>query len=66
MTAVTKRLWFPITSSTSYKQPHIVANRFSTLGHLTKSRFDWNMVTGWRETTPKAVRDRFQCWEYYS
>lgn len=56
MAAVTKRLGFAITTSTSYEQPYVVAKRFSTLDHLTNGRFGWNIVTSWKESASRAVR----------
>lgn len=55
MAAVTKNLGFAITTSTSYESPYIVAKRFSTLDHLTKGRFGWNIVTSWKQSASKAV-----------
>ncbi|KAF8859965.1 putative dibenzothiophene desulfurization enzyme A [Acephala macrosclerotiorum] len=55
MAAVTKNLGFAITTSTSYESPYIVAKRFSTLDHLTKGRFGWNIVTSWKESATRAV-----------
>ncbi|KAL7625726.1 hypothetical protein AAE478_004949 [Parahypoxylon ruwenzoriense] len=55
MAAVTKRLGFAITTSTSYEQPYVVAKRFSTLDHLTKGRFGWNIVTSWKESASRAI-----------
>ncbi|KAI2605094.1 DszA family xenobiotic compound monooxygenase [Hypoxylon fragiforme] len=55
MAAVTKKLGFAITTSTSYEQPYVVAKRFSTLDHLTGGRFGWNIVTSWKESASRAV-----------
>ncbi|KAK1522574.1 DszA family Xenobiotic compound monooxygenase [Colletotrichum costaricense] len=35
--------------------PFVVAKRFSTLDHLTKGRFGWNIVTSFKESAAKAV-----------
>jgi alkanesulfonate monooxygenase SsuD/methylene tetrahydromethanopterin reductase-like flavin-dependent oxidoreductase (luciferase family) len=56
MTAVTKNLAFAIASSTSFEAPYALAKRFSTLDHLTKGRFGWNIVTSFKESGTKAVR----------
>jgi alkanesulfonate monooxygenase SsuD/methylene tetrahydromethanopterin reductase-like flavin-dependent oxidoreductase (luciferase family) len=56
MAAVTKNLAFAITSSTSFEAPYALAKRFSTLDHLTKGRFGWNIVTSFKESGAKAVR----------
>ncbi|KAH0432696.1 hypothetical protein CcaCcLH18_06272 [Colletotrichum camelliae] len=55
MAAVTKNLGFIVTTSTSYEAPFVIAKRFSTLDHLTKGRFGWNVVTSFKESAAKAV-----------
>ena len=55
MAAVTKNLGFAVTTSISYEAPYVVAKRFSTLDHLTKGRFGWNIVTSWKKSTSKAI-----------
>ncbi|KAL4876803.1 luciferase-like domain-containing protein [Aspergillus karnatakaensis] len=55
MAAVTKRLSFAITSSTSHEPPFLLARRFSTLDHLTNGRFGWNIVTGWKKSAFQAI-----------
>ncbi|KAF2815550.1 putative dibenzothiophene desulfurization enzyme A [Mytilinidion resinicola] len=55
MAAVTKNLGFAITTSTSYEAPFVVAKRFSTLDHLTKGRFGWNIVTSFKQSAADAV-----------
>lgn len=55
MAAVTSRLSFAITTSTSYESPFVVAKRFSTLDHLTKGRFGWNIVTSFKQSGADAV-----------
>ncbi|KAF5483806.1 Dimethyl-sulfide monooxygenase [Colletotrichum fructicola] len=55
MAAVTKNLGFIVTTSTSYEAPFVIAKRFSTLDHLTKGRFGWNIVTSFKESAAKAV-----------
>lgn len=47
MAAVTKNLSFAVTVSTTYDHPFAHARRFSTLDHLTKGRFAWNIVTSY-------------------
>ncbi|MEZ3159956.1 NtaA/DmoA family FMN-dependent monooxygenase [Microbacterium sp. BWT-B31] len=54
MAAVTKRLGFGATFSTSYEPPFTFARRASTLDHLTKGRFGWNIVTSY---LPNAARN---------
>lgn len=55
MAAVTKRLVFAVTSSTSHEPPFLLARRFSTLDHLTGGRFGWNIVTGWKKSAFQAI-----------
>ena len=45
MAAVTRRLGFAVTSSTSLEGPYPNARRFATLDHLTRGRIGWNVVT---------------------
>lgn len=54
MAAVTKRLHFGATFSTTYEPPFAFARRASTLDHLTKGRFGWNIVTSY---LPNAARN---------
>lgn len=54
MAAVTKHLSFAATFSTTYEPPFAFARRASTLDHLTKGRFGWNVVTSY---LPNAARN---------
>jgi FMN-dependent oxidoreductase (nitrilotriacetate monooxygenase family) len=54
MAAVTKHLGFVATFSTTYEPPFAFARRASTLDHLTKGRFGWNVVTSY---LPNAARN---------
>jgi alkanesulfonate monooxygenase SsuD/methylene tetrahydromethanopterin reductase-like flavin-dependent oxidoreductase (luciferase family) len=54
MAAVTKHLAFAATFSTTYEPPFAFARRASTLDHLTKGRFGWNIVTSY---LPNAARN---------
>src|SRR5690625_6928168 len=54
MAAVTKNLGFAATISTTYEPPFAFARRASTLDHLTKGRFGWNIVTSY---LPNAARN---------
>jgi FMN-dependent oxidoreductase (nitrilotriacetate monooxygenase family) len=47
MAAVTERLHFGATFSTTYEPPFAFARRMSTLDHLTKGRVGWNVVTSY-------------------
>jgi long-chain alkane monooxygenase len=54
MAAVTRRLSFGVTVSTTYEPPYAFARRMSTLDHLTKGRLGWNVVTSY---LPNAARN---------
>lgn len=55
MAAVTDRLGFVVTSSTTTELPQIHARRFATLDHLTCGRIGWNIVTEGSEATAKLI-----------
>lgn len=50
LAAVTGRLGFVVTASTTYEPPFLLARRFSTLDHLTGGRVGWNIVTSYLDT----------------
>lgn len=54
MAAVTQHLGFVATFSTTYEPPFAFARRASTLDHLTRGRFGWNVVTSY---LPNAARN---------
>lgn len=54
MAAATTHLGFAATFSTTYEPPFAFARRASTLDHLTKGRFGWNIVTSY---LPNAARN---------
>lgn len=47
LAALTERLAFGVTVSTTYEHPFMHARRFSTLDHLTNGRVGWNIVTSY-------------------
>ncbi|WP_199434059.1 LLM class flavin-dependent oxidoreductase [Qaidamihabitans albus] len=47
LAAVTERLGFAVTYSTTYHPPYLCARAFSTLDHLTRGRIAWNVVTSY-------------------
>lgn len=55
LAAVTERLHFAVTTSTSFEAPFANARRFATLDHLTGGRVGWNVVT----TSSAVVGDLF-------
>lgn len=54
MAAVTAKLGFAVTFSTTYEPPFSFARRMSTLDHLTAGRVGWNVVTSY---LPNAARN---------
>jgi len=54
MAAATTHLGFVATFSTTYEPPFTFARRASTLDHLTRGRFGWNIVTSY---LPSAARN---------
>ena len=54
MAAATEHLGFVATFSTTYEPPFSFARRASTLDHLTRGRFGWNVVTSY---LPNAARN---------
>ncbi|MHA7285955.1 NtaA/DmoA family FMN-dependent monooxygenase [Arthrobacter sp. MDT3-44] len=47
LAALTERLAFVITASTTYEHPFALARRFGTLDHLSDGRIGWNIVTSY-------------------
>ncbi|KAL2823038.1 bacterial luciferase-like protein [Aspergillus granulosus] len=46
MAAATKKIGFGVTVTTTYEQPYHLAQRLSTVDHLTKGRIGWNVAPG--------------------
>ncbi|KAL4789710.1 luciferase-like domain-containing protein [Aspergillus venezuelensis] len=55
MAAVTSKLSFGITASTTYENPYLLARRFGTLDALTNRRVAWNAVTRHLESAARNV-----------
>ena len=53
MAQVTKHLGFGVTSSLTYEHPYSFARRASTLDHLTKGRFGWNIVSSYLDSAAR-------------
>ncbi len=49
LSAVTERLGFVASASTTYNEPYHVARKFASLDHVTEGRVAWNVVTSWSE-----------------
>ncbi|WP_368496369.1 NtaA/DmoA family FMN-dependent monooxygenase [Herbiconiux sp. A18JL235] len=58
LAAVTERLGFILTTSTTVEPPAANARRFATLDHFTKGRIGWNIVTGSSGATAAALMGR--------
>ncbi|KAH6876548.1 luciferase-like domain-containing protein [Thelonectria olida] len=55
MAAATKNIGFGVTVSTTYEQPYHLARRLSTVDHLTKGRFAWNIVTSYLDSAARNL-----------
>lgn len=55
MAGVTRHLGFGVTANLTYEAPYPFARRLSTLDHLTDGRVGWNIVTGYLESTARAM-----------
>jgi FMN-dependent oxidoreductase (nitrilotriacetate monooxygenase family) len=55
MAAVTTRLGFGVTLSTTYEQPYLLARKMATLDHLTDGRVGWNVVTSALESAARNI-----------
>lgn len=49
LSAVTERLGFVASASTTYNEPYHVARKFASLDYVTNGRVGWNVVTSWSE-----------------
>ena len=49
LAAVTERLGFVASASTTYNEPYHVARKFASLDYVTEGRVGWNVVTSWSE-----------------
>jgi FMN-dependent oxidoreductase (nitrilotriacetate monooxygenase family) len=57
MAAVTENLGIGVTAATAFEHPFPFARRASTLDHLTRGRFAWNVVTGYLPSAARAMGD---------
>jgi alkanesulfonate monooxygenase SsuD/methylene tetrahydromethanopterin reductase-like flavin-dependent oxidoreductase (luciferase family) len=55
MASASENVSFGITGSTSYINPFVMARTASTLDHVTKGRFAWNVVTSYSNSAAKAM-----------
>ncbi len=49
LAAVTERLGFVASASTTYNEPYHIARKFASLDHISGGRVGWNVVTSWSE-----------------
>ncbi len=49
LAAVTERLGFLASASTTYNDPYHVARKFASLDYISEGRVGWNVVTSWSE-----------------
>jgi FMN-dependent oxidoreductase (nitrilotriacetate monooxygenase family) len=49
LSAVTERMGYIATVSTTYYEPFAIARLFASLDHITEGRTGWNVVTSWSE-----------------
>lgn len=49
LSAVTERLGFVASASTTYNEPYHLARKFASLDHVSEGRVGWNVVTSWSE-----------------
>ncbi len=49
LSAVTERLGFVASASTTYNEPYHVARKFASLDAISEGRVGWNVVTSWSE-----------------
>ncbi|MDF3865743.1 LLM class flavin-dependent oxidoreductase [Pseudomonas denitrificans (nom. rej.)] len=55
MAGATEHLGFGVTANLTYEAPYPFARRLSTLDHLSDGRIGWNIVTGYLESTARAM-----------
>ena len=55
MAGATRHLGFGVTANLTYEAPYPFARRLSTLDHLSDGRIGWNIVTGYLESTARAM-----------
>lgn len=49
LSAVTERLGFVASASTTYNEPYHIARKFASLDYISRGRVGWNVVTSWSE-----------------
>jgi FMN-dependent oxidoreductase (nitrilotriacetate monooxygenase family) len=49
LAAVTERIGFVASASTTYNEPYHIARKFASLDYISRGRVGWNVVTSWSE-----------------
>jgi alkanesulfonate monooxygenase len=49
LSAVTERIGFIASASTTYNEPYHIARKFASLDYISRGRVGWNVVTSWSE-----------------
>jgi FMN-dependent oxidoreductase (nitrilotriacetate monooxygenase family) len=49
LAAVTERIGFVASASTTYNDPYHIARKFASLDYISEGRVGWNVVTSWSE-----------------
>jgi FMN-dependent oxidoreductase (nitrilotriacetate monooxygenase family) len=49
LAAVTERIGFVASASTTFNEPYHIARKFASLDHISQGRVGWNVVTSWSE-----------------
>jgi alkanesulfonate monooxygenase len=49
LSAVTERIGFVASASTTFNEPYHIARKFASLDHISAGRVGWNVVTSWSE-----------------
>jgi alkanesulfonate monooxygenase len=53
LSALTERIGFIATASTTYNEPYTIARKYASLDHISGGRVGWNVVTSWSEEEAK-------------
>lgn len=53
LSAVTSRIGFIATASTTYNEPYTIARKYASIDHISRGRVGWNVVTSWSEDEAK-------------
>lgn len=49
LAAVTSRIGFVATASTTYNEPYTIARKYASIDYISGGRVGWNVVTSWSE-----------------